>query len=154
MAGVLRDGVLIGEYAKQQLPNYSVFDEKRYFQPGSAPLVITHRGLRLGLSVCEDIWQEGPTQQAALAGAQILININASPFHVGKRAQREALVTRRAREHGLPIIYANLVGGQDELVFDGGSFAVDASGRIVARAAVFEEAVLTLELDDEAGRPR
>lgn len=152
VAGVLRDGVLIGEYAKQQLPNYSVFDEKRYFQAGSAPLVITHRGLRLGLSVCEDIWQEGPTQQAAQAGAQILININASPFHVGKRAQREALVTRRAREHGLPIIYANLVGGQDELVFDGGSFAVDASGRIVARAAVFEEAVLTLELDDE-GRP-
>lgn len=150
VAGVLRDGVWLGEYAKQALPNYSVFDEMRYFQPGAAPLVIEHLGLRLGLSVCEDIWQEGPTQQAVASGAGLLINLNASPFHAGKRAQREALVCRRAREHGIPILYANLVGGQDELVFDGASFAVDGAGRVLGRAAAFAEDDLTLDLDADA----
>jgi NAD+ synthase (glutamine-hydrolysing) len=150
VAGVLRDRQVIGEYAKQHLPNYSVFDEKRYFQPGACPLVFDHRGLKIGLSVCEDIWQEGPTLQAAEAGAQLLVNINASPFHAGKRAEREALVCRRASDHGIHILYANLVGGQDELVFDGASFVVDRSGRILQRAAAFEEDVLTFELDDEA----
>ncbi len=149
VAGVLRDGEVIGEYAKQQLPNYGVFDEKRYFQAGAAPVVLDHLGLKIGLSVCEDIWQEGPTRQAVDAGARILVNINASPFHAGKRAQREALVARRAKEHGIPIVYANLVGGQDELVFDGASFVADGSGRILKRAAVFEEDALTLDLDDE-----
>ena len=152
VAGVVRDGVVIGEYAKQHLPNYSVFDEKRYFQAGSTPLVLEHLGLRIGLSVCEDIWQEEPTRQAVEAGAQILININASPFHVGKRAEREALVARRADEHAIPIVYANLVGGQDELVFDGASFVADGAGRILHRAAVFEEDRPTFDLDDE-GRP-
>ena len=152
VAGVLRDGEIIGEYAKQHLPNYGVFDEKRYFQAGAAPLVVEHLGLKIGLSVCEDIWQEDPTRQAVEAGAQILININASPFHAGKRAEREALVMRRASEHGIPILYANLVGGQDELVFDGASFVADRAGRILHRAAVFEEALLTLDLDDE-GQP-
>jgi NAD+ synthase (glutamine-hydrolysing) len=152
LAGVIRDGEIVAEYAKQELPNYSVFDEKRYFSPGTAPCVFAHRGLRLALSVCEDIWQEGPTAQAAAAGAQVLININASPFHAGKGAEREALVRRRALEHRLPIVYANLVGGQDELVFDGGSFAVDAEGRTVARAPHFDESILTLELDG-AGSP-
>jgi NAD+ synthase (glutamine-hydrolysing) len=150
VAGLLRDGQLLGEYAKQQLPNYSVFDEKRYFQAGTAPLVVEHLGHRIALSVCEDIWHEGPTEQAVAAGAQLLINLNASPFHVGKRSEREALVSRRAREHGLPILYANLVGGQDELVFDGCSFAVDRAGRILQRAAAFAEDRLTLVLD-EAG---
>jgi NAD+ synthase (glutamine-hydrolysing) len=150
VAGVIRDGEVVAEYAKQQLPNYSVFDEKRYFQPGGAATVFEHRGLRLGLSVCEDIWQEGPSALAAEAGAQILININASPFHAGKAAEREALLARRATEHGFPILYANLVGGQDELVFDGGSFAVDRLGRVVARAPHFEEALLTLDLDSTA----
>jgi NAD+ synthase (glutamine-hydrolysing) len=152
VAGVLRDGEIIGEYAKQHLPNYGVFDEKRHFQAGAAPLVVEHLGLKIGLSVCEDIWQEGPTRQAVEAGAQILININASPFHAGKRAEREALVTRRASEHGIPILYANLVGGQDELVFDGASFVADREGRILHRAAAFEEALLTLDLDEE-GQP-
>ncbi|WP_296804664.1 NAD+ synthase [Thiocapsa sp.] len=149
VAGVVRDGEVIGEYAKQHLPNYSVFDEKRYFQAGATPLVLEHLGLRIGLSVCEDIWQEDPTRQAVETGAQILININASPFHVGKRAEREALVARRASEHAIPVVYANLVGGQDELVFDGASFVADGTGRILHRAAVFEEDLLTFDLDDE-----
>jgi NAD+ synthase (glutamine-hydrolysing) len=153
VAGVIRDGAVVAEYAKQQLPNYSVFDEKRYFQPGAAATVFGHRGLRLALSVCEDIWQEGPSTQAAEAGAQVLININASPFHAGKAGEREALLARRATEHGFPILYANLVGGQDELVFDGGSFAVDASGQVVARAPHFEESLLLVDLD-AAGAPR
>ena len=152
VAGVLRGGEVIGEYAKQHLPNYSVFDEKRYFQAGTTPLVLDHLGLRIGLSVCEDIWQEDPTRLAVEAGAQVLININASPFHAGKRAEREALVARRASEHGIPVVYANLIGGQDELVFDGASFVADRTGRILHRAAVFEEDLLTFELDD-AGRP-
>ena len=152
VAGVIRDGALVAEYAKQQLPNYSVFDEKRYFQAGGTATVFEHRGIRFGLSVCEDIWQEGPTAQAAEAGAQVLININASPFHAGKAAERESLLARRATEHDLPILYANLIGGQDELVFDGGSFAVDRQGRVVARAPHFEEAALRVDLD-AAGAP-
>ncbi|MBO8086659.1 NAD+ synthase [Marichromatium sp. AB32] len=152
VAGVIRDGETVAEYAKQALPNYGVFDEKRYFQPGTLAGVFEHRGLCVGLSVCEDIWQEAPTRQAVEAGAQLLVNINASPFHAGKRAEREALVARRAREHGVTILYANLVGGQDELVFDGASFAVDATGRQVARAPCFDEAALDLVLD-AAGAP-
>ena len=148
VAGVIRDGAVVAEYAKQELPNYSVFDEKRYFQPGAAAAVFAHCGLRFGLSVCEDIWQEGPSAQAAAAGAQVLININASPFHAGKAAERETLLSRRAAEHGFPILYANLIGGQDELVFDGGSIVVDRKGRVVARAAHFEEAALLVDLDD------
>jgi NAD+ synthase (glutamine-hydrolysing) len=149
MAGVIRDGSVVAEYAKQELPNYSVFDEKRYFRPGTSALVFEHRGLRLGLSVCEDIWQEGPTAQAAAAGAQVLINLNASPFHAGKQAEREALVAGRARTHGLSILYANLVGGQDELVFDGGSFVVDREGRTIGRAPQFRERSLSVDLDTD-----
>jgi NAD+ synthase (glutamine-hydrolysing) len=147
VAGVIRDGSVVAQYAKQELPNYSVFDEKRYFHPGGAATLFEHRGLRFALSVCEDIWQEGPSAQAAAAGAQVLININASPFHAGKAAEREALLARRATEHGFPILYVNLVGGQDELVFDGGSFLVDREGRVVARAPHFEESLLQVDLD-------
>ena len=148
VAGVLRDGAVIAEYAKQQLPNYSVFDEKRYFQPGTTPTVFAHCGIQFGLSVCEDIWQDAPTRQAAAAGAQIILNLNASPFHAGKIAEREAMVAQRAIDHGVAIVYANLVGGQDELVFDGASFVVDRSGEIVARAAGFVETTLTVEVAD------
>ncbi|MBK1717735.1 NAD+ synthase [Thiocystis violacea] len=152
MAGVLRDGRVVAEYAKQSLPNYSVFDEKRYFQAGTSATVFEHRGIRFGLSVCEDIWQEAPTRQAAAAGAQVLLNLNASPFHAGKTVEREARLSRLACEHGLTILYANLVGGQDELVFDGASFVVDAAGRIVARAPGFVETTLTLTVE-EGGSP-
>ncbi|QIK37902.1 NAD+ synthase [Caldichromatium japonicum] len=147
VAGVIRDGALIAEYAKQYLPNYSVFDEKRYFQSGRFPCVFAHNGLRVGLSICEDIWHEEPVRQAVAAGAQVLLSLNASPFHVGKSAEREALVAAHARAHGLTILYANLVGGQDELVFDGASFVVAPDGRVVQRAPGFIEATLTLELD-------
>ncbi len=138
-AGIIRDGRILAEYHKQCLPNYSVFDEKRYFQPGRDPCVIEHRGVRIGVTICEDIWEELPTRQAAQAGAQILVNLNASPYHSGKAPEREALVQRRARENGLSILYVNLVGGQDELVFDGGSFVVSSEGALVQRSAYFEE---------------
>lgn len=138
-AGVIRDGRILAEYHKQFLPNYSVFDEKRYFLPGRAPCVLDHQGVSIAVTICEDIWEEPPTRQAAEAGAQLLINLNASPYHSGKAPEREALVQRRARENGLPILYVNLVGGQDELVFDGGSFVVDRKGRLVQRAGYFQE---------------
>lgn len=150
VAGLLRGGRIEVEYAKQALPNYSVFDEKRYFQPGATPAVFELGGVRVGLSICEDIWREEPSRQAAAAGAQLLLNLNASPFHAGKAAEREALVGQRAATTGMSVLYANLVGGQDELVFDGGSFAVDASGRVVARARACVEDRLTLDLADPA----
>ncbi len=154
VAGLLADGELVAEYAKQQLPNYGVFDEKRYFRAGAGACVVDFKGVRIGLSVCEDIWEEGPTRLAAEAGAELLININASPYHRGKALERESVVALRAREHGLPIVYCNLVGGQDELVFDGGSFAVDATGKVVRRAALFEEALVAVDVELGEGRPR
>lgn len=139
-AGVLHGGKHIAEYHKMRLPNYSVFDEKRYFEAGDRAVVFEYSGVRFGLSVCEDIWIEAPAACAAAAGAQVLLNLNASPFHAGKVGEREHTVAQRAREQGLAVIYANLVGGQDELVFDGGSFAVAADGRVVGRSARFCEA--------------
>lgn len=140
-AGVIRDGEIIGEYHKALLPNYSVFDEKRYFEPGDAPCVVDIRGIPVGLTICEDIWYRVPAQRAAEAGAQLLFNLNASPFHSGKAPEREQLLRKRARESGLPIIYLNLVGGQDELVFDGGSFVVDAGGGLTQRSPFFDESL-------------
>jgi len=147
VAGVVSNGQILAEYAKQLLPNYSVFDEKRYFRPGNAPCVLDFKGVRIGLSVCEDIWEEGPTRQAVEAGAELLININASPYHQGKAPERENLIRHRAREHGVPIVYANLLGGQDELVFDGGSFVVDGAGDLTQRAPFFEEVSLLVEIE-------
>ena len=154
VAGLVSDGRVVAEYAKQLLPNYSVFDEKRYFQPGSAPCVVEHDGVRLGLTVCEDIWEEGPARQAAETGAQLLVNINASPYHTGKAPEREELIVLRAREHRMPIVYANLVGGQDELIFDGGSFVVDADGELTQRAPFFEEDMMVADVKlGEVPRP-
>jgi NAD+ synthase (glutamine-hydrolysing) len=146
-ASILFNGEIVGRYHKQHLPNYSVFDEKRYFVPGTTPCVATIRGLSLGLTICEDIWEPGPAGQAAEAGAQLLLNINASPFHAGKRAERESVVCQRAREAGLPVIYVNLVGGQDELVFDGGSFVVDGAGRVTQRAPACEEGLFPVDVE-------
>ena len=151
VAGFIHDGRLVTEYAKQRLPNYSVFDEKRYFQAGQAPAVVDFKGLPLGLLICEDVWEEGPTTQSTEAGARLLINLNASPYHTGKAPEREDLLVRRAREHQVPILYANLVGGQDELVFDGGSFVVDAAGQLTQRAPFFSEALMLVEVEAEAG---
>jgi NAD+ synthase (glutamine-hydrolysing) len=153
LAGLIRDGRLVAEYAKQELPNYGVFDEKRYFEPGREPCVVDFNGLRLGITVCEDIWVAAPARRARDAGAQVLINLNASPFHVGKQAEREDRVRRRVQEVGLPVVYVNMVGGQDELVFDGGSFALDRTGRLAWRGPCCEPAELLVELD-ASGAPR
>ena len=136
---VLRDGELLGRYRKQQLPNYSVFDEKRYFLPGSSPCVVDIGGVPVGITLCEDLWMPGPVRQAVDRGARLIVNLNASPFHMGKAAEREAVARRRVTECGVPIIYVNLVGGQDELVFDGGSFVMDGLGSVVQRAPVCKE---------------
>jgi NAD+ synthase (glutamine-hydrolysing) len=134
MASVIYDGEVLARYRKQHLPNYGVFDEMRYFTPGDTACVIPVRGVPVGITICEDLWQEGPVQQAAVAGAQLLVNLNASPYHAGKGFEREVLLEQRASETGLPVVYVNLVGGQDELVFDGGSLVLDAQGRVVQRS--------------------
>ncbi|ATH11231.1 NAD+ synthase [Delftia acidovorans] len=145
-ASVLRDGRVECSYAKQCLPNYGVFDEQRYFVAGQSPCVIEVQGVRVGLLICEDAWHPEPARAAAQAGAQLLAVINASPFHEGKQAEREATLAARARETGLPLVYAHLVGGQDEIVFDGCSFAVQADGSIAARAPAFAEALPRVEV--------
>lgn len=142
MAGVIHNGRLIAEYAKQELPNYQVFDEKRYFVPGETPTVLDIRGVPVGLTICEDIWHNGPIRQAAAAGARLMLNINASPFHRGKQNERRLLLRRRTLEGHMPIVYANMVGGQDELVFDGGSMAVNADGEVAVCGSNFSEELL------------
>lgn len=146
VAGVIGSGSIKVEYFKAELPNYSVFDEKRYFSQGSEPCIVNIAGIKVGLTVCEDIWFPEPARKAAAAGAELIINLNASPYHTGKAPEREESVALRATENGLPVIYVNLVGGQDELVFDGGSFVVDANGELVQRSAFFEEEISLLEL--------
>ena len=138
---VLRDGETLALYHKQLLPNYSVFDEKRYFRSGNRPVVFDLAGVQAGLTVCEDIWGPAPMAQAVRAGAQLVININASSFHVDKQAEREAVIRERVSANPVPVVYVNMVGGQDELVFDGGSLVMDAQGRITQRAPAFEESL-------------
>jgi len=145
VAGVIRDGDVVAIYRKQLLPNYSVFDELRYFKQGDSPCVVTIGNIPVGITICEDIWETGPATRAAGAGAQLLININASPFHAGKREQREQLLAQRARETGLPVMYINLVGGQDELVFDGGSFVVDREGQVTQHAPACREGLYPVD---------
>ncbi|MEL0038016.1 MAG: NAD+ synthase [Halieaceae bacterium] len=147
-AGVIHQGQLIAEYYKHCLPNYQVFDEKRYFTAGHEPCVVDILGIPMGMTICEDIWDPVPATRAAAAGAQVLINLNASPFHQGKRQERQSLVADRARENKLAIIYVNQVGAQDELVFDGGSFAVNASGEVAAVAPDFVESALSVEVEN------
>lgn len=135
---VVDQGKLLATYRKQCLPNYQVFDERRYFQAGNQPCVLEIHGLRLGFTICEDLWEEMPTQQFEHQSLDLLLNINASPFHCGKACERRQLLKRRAQAIGAPIAYVNLVGGQDELVFDGGSLAVDSVGNAVVQAPQFE----------------
>ena len=135
---VVDQGKLRATYRKQCLPNYRVFDERRYFQAGNQPCVLEIHGLRLGFTICEDLWEEMPTQQFEHQSLDLLLNINASPFHRGKACERRQLLKRRAQAIGAPIAYVNLVGGQDELVFDGGSLAVDSVGNAVVQAPQFE----------------
>jgi len=150
MAGVLHRGRCIAEYAKQQLPNYQVFDEKRYFVPGKRPKVVPLRGVPVALSICEDLWTEQNIRQSRLAYAVALININASPFHRGKQQEREELLARRATRSGMPVIYVNMTGGQDELVFDGGSMAVCADGELRVRGPSFREGLFPVDLYHES----
>lgn len=154
MACVLRDGVVIAEYAKQCLPNYRVFDEKRYFTPGTQSLVIEVAGVNVGLLICEDIWEDAPAQAAVAAGAQVLCVLNASPFSDDKQAQRTALLQRQAIANQCAIAYVNLVGGQDELVFDGDSMLVDAAGNIGFRAEAFVDGVFVEEWGVDAGEAK
>jgi len=149
-AVVLRDGERVGHYRKQCLPNYGVFDERRHYQPGDAPCVFELDGRQVGVTICEDIWEKGPSAQARTAGAELLINLNASPFHADKQAERERLLTERARANDMAICYVNCVGGQDELVFDGRSCAVNARGAITLRAPAFESGVFALDWPADA----
>ena len=138
-AQVLREGSVISTYAKRELPNYQVFDERRYFTPGSTPCVFDTGGVKVGLLICEDAWFDLPAQSAKDAGAELLVVINASPFHTGKGGEREQMMQQRATTVGLPLIYAHLVGGQDEIVFEGRSFALQADGALAGRAPSFKE---------------
>ncbi len=147
-ASVIRDGVVVATYHKQQLPNYEVFDEERYFEPGQASCVFELKGVRIGVNICEDLWKKGPAEAARAAGAQVLLTLNASPYHMNKQAQRHEVLRARVRETGLPVLYCNMVGGQDELVFDGGSFALDADGGLAYQSASFDERVDLIALRD------
>ena len=138
-AGVLRNKSIITEYKKQELPNYEVFDEKRYFEPGTSPGVFEVNGFRVGLSVCEDIWHERVIKQLYDKKSDLVLNINASPFHLDKIKERRNLISQHSAKYSLPIVYANQVGGQDELVFDGTSMAMDADGKQIIQLEKFKE---------------
>jgi NAD+ synthase (glutamine-hydrolysing) len=145
-AYVIREGEIIARYRKQELPNYGVFDERRHFRPGYAPCVFDVGGRRFGLTICEDCWFPAPISQSRDAGAEYIININASPFHHGKTGERLKTLQSRVAESGLPILYVNLVGGQDDVVFDGDSIALHADGTIAFNAPAFEEGVYPVEI--------
>jgi NAD+ synthase (glutamine-hydrolysing) len=152
---VLADGEVQGTYTKMLLPNYGVFDERRYFEPGATPALIEVGGVLVGLTICEDVWFPGPPSSAeALAGASLVVNASASPYHRGKGIEREELVAQRARETGASFALCNSVGGQDELVFDGHSVIVNERGETIARARQFEEELLVCDLDLHAPQHR
>lgn len=147
-AAVIAGGRLVATYDKRYLPNYGVFDESRYFHPGRKISVVVLGGVAIGVNICEDIWfPEGPTRSQAAAGAEIIVNINASPFQVDKSRLREQMLATRARENGVIVTYTNMVGGQDELVFDGNSLILDQSGEVVLRGKAFEEEMLVADLN-------
>jgi NAD+ synthetase len=149
---LLRDGAVAGVYRKQRLPNYTVFDEERYFESGSAPCVFDVDGVRCGVIICEDCWYPGPASQARQAGAQVIVVPNGSPYHTTQQAARRAQLEARASETGLPFVYVNRVGGQDELVFDGASFVMDADASIAQQLPAWQETVGIVDFDD--ARPR
>ena len=138
-ARVLRDGQVLAIYAKRELPNYQVFDERRYFTPGNSACVFEVEDVKVGLLICEDAWFDAPAKDTKDAGAELLVVINASPFHIGKGGERERMMAQRAQAMSLPLVYAHLVGGQDEIVFEGRSFALQADGALAGRASSFKE---------------
>ena len=152
MASVLCEGKVVASYAKRELPNYQVFDERRYFKPGSVPCVFEVQGIKVGLLICEDAWFEQPAQEVKAAGAQVLAVINASPFHRGKAQEREDKMRERCLATNLPLVYAHLVGGQDEVVFEGRSFALQANGAMAGRAKGFVEDDLQITLESEGAQ--
>jgi NAD+ synthase (glutamine-hydrolysing) len=150
-AALLADGQVAAVYRKLHLPNYGVFDEQRYFQAGTGPATFELDGTTVGVTICEDVWEPGPPASTlALAGAQVIVNLSASPYHVGKGLERERMLVQRARDSLAVVLLANAVGGQDELVFDGHSVAIDQDGGVVARAPQFEEALIVCTVDPGA----
>ncbi len=147
-ATLLRDGSAVATYRKHRLPNYEVFDEQRYFSPGHEPCVIEANGVRCGINICADVWEPGAADAARSAGAELLLALNASPYHMNKQATRYEVMRERIKAIGMPVLYANMVGGQDELVFDGASFALDRLGRLTHQLPQFAEA---LEIVEYAG---
>lgn len=154
VGAVIGEGRVQAVYRKSELPNYSVFDEKRYFTAGEGVTLMDVAGFAVGLNVCEDVWHAAPAQRAAEAGARIIVVPNASPFNIGKQAEREAELRRRMHEARVPMVYVNHVGGQDDLVFDGGSLAVNADGTVAVRAPDFEEGLYPVDFLLEGGRAR
>ncbi len=142
----IANGRMLACHRKIVLPNYSVFDEKRYFEPGTEPTVVEYQGIRFGLTICEDTWQPEPCRASVAAGADVILILNGSPFHRQKQQVREEMLAERARENGRALIYVNMVGGQDELVFDGGSVVVNAAGEVAMRAPAYDEGVFVAEL--------
>ena len=149
-AAFVTQGAIAATHRKSELPNYKVFDEKRYFRAGTLPTVFERNGFRVGLLVCEDMWEPEPAQLARSGGAELLIIVNASPYELHKQREREDVARKRVLDVKLPIVYLNCVGGQDELVFDGNSFVMDAAGNVVMRAPAFEEGVYPIEFKRDA----
>ena len=146
-ASVLQDGKVLATYYKHSLPNHTVFDELRYFTPGKDPLVFEHQGVKCGVLICADIWESLPARLSKQAGAEVLLALNASPYHLEKQGSRHEVARSRVLETGLALVYCNLVGGQDELVFDGGSFVLDRAGELVMQLPAFNEDLGLLELE-------
>jgi len=144
-ASVLRDGLVVGTYRKMRLPNYQVFDEKRYFDAGDEPFVFSVKGVSCGINICADVWDNWPVEEVRRAGADLILSLNASPFHIRKTVERQRILADRVSESGLSMLYVNMVGGQDELVFDGASMTLDNDGRTSYRAPLFEESLDVLE---------
>ncbi len=149
-ASWLSNGEVRARYRKMLLPNYAVFDEKRYFQAGDQACVIQVDGFSLGITICEDIWQPEPAAQSKAAGAEVLLNLNASPYGLDKMGEREEVIRRRVDETGMPIVYVNLVGGQDELVFDGGSLVMGADGAVLRRTVQFDQTLVPIQMRRDA----
>ncbi len=147
---VFQDGETLARYRKHLLPNYRVFDEERYFTAGNDAAVFSMNGVRIGLSICEDVWRPGPTAAARAAGAEFIVAINGSPYELDSQSERERVVRNRVQETRLPVIYLNMVGGQDELVFDGGSFVIDADGKISFRAKPFGKGLYSVVMNATA----
>jgi len=147
---VFKDGEVLAHYHKHILPNYRVFDEERYFTAGRSPAVFSLNGIRIGINICEDVWRSGPAVESRAAGAELLIVINGSPYEIGSQSSREKVLRQRVIETGIPAMYLNMVGGQDELVFDGGSFVLDAGGAVIFRAEPFSEGLHRLQFQADS----